>query len=522
MAVAHRNLTNSVFQSDSKADPHPAGWIKRLTALPTYGRVPSLTWWLCLGLFIALMIWQHVKAGYTFPIPWPDESHFLWQANGFSEHFSLFAPQLNPERSVFWMPPGFMVLVGLLFKITGASLAAARGFSLTMLISAFVCTAMLLRRYTLPLTSLLLCGLFFTGPTFVAIGNVARPEALLLAMVSGGYLLLFSAHRWKGLALLLLAPLVHPIGLLFLIPVIPVLAAGDSAKKQLRSLTRLDLVLLSLAATFWLIYVVYGLANWQHLLHDMGFQISRKADREVYSDVFSLESLLVLLLTLTLTVHTLAEKLGSSRLLVFVLPAWLAAKSGREMWYESYEHFAILVIAVVSMHVLYRGLMMRQSVRSRITAPALTSIFALFVVIALYESGNIPGIREYPASFRWKSMSISDKVPYILQSDLDTVISALGNKIDPDGSTTVMFLPRSDAFLFPDALKGMVRVIHPLFCDMKPDLLVFHRSRYQPPIWDSYTAQDLRSLGQSERKPIFERDKQERWFFLVPIPEPTK
>src|SRR5438105_2633552 len=93
-------------------------------------RAERILFWFSVVLVAAACVARHVVAGLTMPVPWPDESAFLWQAIAVQRTNSLFAPELNALREVFWMPPGYMIAVGALFKITGASLVAARWFSM--------------------------------------------------------------------------------------------------------------------------------------------------------------------------------------------------------------------------------------------------------------------------------------------------------------------------------------------------------------------------------------------------------
>src|SRR5438477_10598474 len=69
-----------------------------------------------LGFLVAAYLIRRHVVGLRFPVPWPDEGSFLWQALAFRDRLSLRAPEVHPEREVMWMPPGFLVLEGLLFK----------------------------------------------------------------------------------------------------------------------------------------------------------------------------------------------------------------------------------------------------------------------------------------------------------------------------------------------------------------------------------------------------------------------
>ena len=129
---------------------------------------------------IAAYIARHFAAGFALPVPWPDESSFLWQAIGVQRTWSLFSPELNLVREIMWMPPAYMWCIGLLYDIVGASLEAARTFSLACMIGAFAFLAATLRRHPYPLLSILALGAVFYSAPLVVTGNVARMDSLVL------------------------------------------------------------------------------------------------------------------------------------------------------------------------------------------------------------------------------------------------------------------------------------------------------------------------------------------------------
>src|SRR5205814_10396522 len=89
-------------------------------------RWPDAVYALVLAVFGVSFLWLRKVHELSYPVPWPDEGSFLWPTLAFRDHASLFAPELFPTREVFWMPPGFMVLEGLIFKIWTFSLGRAR------------------------------------------------------------------------------------------------------------------------------------------------------------------------------------------------------------------------------------------------------------------------------------------------------------------------------------------------------------------------------------------------------------
>src|SRR6185295_15131208 len=129
-----------------------------------------------LGLVLGAYLVRRHLVGLRFPVPWPDEGSFIWQAIGLRDRMSLFAPEVNPEREVLWMPPGFLVLEGLLFKILPFSLDLARTLSALFVCCAVVAVYAALRRFEARLVYPLFAVLFLFCPIVHVAGNVARME----------------------------------------------------------------------------------------------------------------------------------------------------------------------------------------------------------------------------------------------------------------------------------------------------------------------------------------------------------
>ena len=55
-------------------------------------------------VFLAYLV-RRALIDLRFPVPWPDEGSFLWQALAFRDHFALFAPEVNPEATRAGIPP---------------------------------------------------------------------------------------------------------------------------------------------------------------------------------------------------------------------------------------------------------------------------------------------------------------------------------------------------------------------------------------------------------------------------------
>ncbi len=156
----------------------------------------------------------HRKAGYSMPLPWPDESAFVWPAIDFSRSWSLFSPHVNHDRVVMWMPPAYTIATGLVFSLVRPGLSAARWLSFGWLCASFVCLIWLLeaedRNRPLWFVGLVGASLVLCDPFFVAAGNLARMDSMLLCFVLLAALFIKRGHAAKGLFLSGFLPLIQP------------------------------------------------------------------------------------------------------------------------------------------------------------------------------------------------------------------------------------------------------------------------------------------------------------------------
>lgn len=153
-------------------------------------RLSDIVFYSLIVAVVALYVLIHYQLGLSFPTPWPDEAHFLWQAHAFATNNSLFSEVLNTERTIMWMPPGYLILTGLYFKVVGTSLEAARLLSLLAMAAFFVLLVRFMAHYGHRWFALGLTSLFFFNARFIACGNIARMEALLLLAIVCAFILL--------------------------------------------------------------------------------------------------------------------------------------------------------------------------------------------------------------------------------------------------------------------------------------------------------------------------------------------
>lgn len=467
-----------------------------------------------IGLFIALQIGLHINASYNFPTPWPDETHFLWQAVAFQETGALYSAELHLERSIFWMPPAYFVFMGSVFKIFGASLGIARATSLVLMIAAFLLLLMISYDSRFKYPVLVLCGLSFAGSNIVATANVGRMESLLIAAVLGSLLLIRSGHVWKALALLVVTPLVHPNGLYFIVAVGVFLGLDGETRRGLHRPLIGDWALISFAALSWLIYGQYIIANWSWFSHDMAFQYTRKSNRDVFEILLTTENILAFLGLAVCLAYAARERLRLGLLAITGITSWFIVTWGREMWYDVFRELAFLCFAIIFLRAGFH--LMGQSGTSKWSATkrAALIVVAILTVFVSTHKELIQDFRPIEArSDRWE-MGARDGVPYITEADIEAVRSFLYS-LEPQGRPLwIQFQPRADGFFFRDLDTARFRVSQPTFEERASDIYLVHLSRNLP-LWWRHTYKEmglLRIDPDSNEDLLLVRDSTEKWY----------
>jgi len=212
-----------------------------------------------LVFFIVYTIYLHIRASFSFPIPWNDEAWFLWQARGIQKANTLFSEVLDPDRHLIVKPPGYMIVMGLLFKVFGFSLRLARDFSFVFLVVGFGFLMALAKSLRNPILGALIGGLFLINHQFVVIGNLARMESFVFLMVAASFFLIVKEHVWKGLGLLALSPLVHPNGVYFLVAGSAVIGLQIWLGQKKVFFARSDKIFFLVVLVAWMgLYVVFS------------------------------------------------------------------------------------------------------------------------------------------------------------------------------------------------------------------------------------------------------------------------
>jgi len=470
-------------------------------------------------LFGAVYVFVHHKASYTFPVPWPDESGFLWQSIAVQENNSLLIPQMNPERHLLRIPPGYMIVTGIVFKVFGFSFSLARTLSLLCILASFLLLAMIVGRYDTPVVSLILCGLFLLSRDFVIAGNVARMEALTLLLLCGGFLLFQLEKDYKALALMALTPLIHPGGLFFLSAAGLYFLLGARFRKV--RWCRSDLGLLAGVALLWLAYGLYIGWHWEAFKHDMAWNFGKghqKTPWQTLVALFKPRNFRILLLVALSGAYGLKERLPSTLLLMLAFPGWLLNKVRSDMWYSVFETLFFLLLAVFLIHVavdLVGGASGRRARWRRVSTIVVT---VLVLLLGYYKDQRIEDPRTYPGGMTWWDMRLPAQVPYLSEADVKQVRSFLEELADSKLVLNVQVFPRADTLFFYQAGDPRIRFWQPLFYRPKVDVYIVHASRYLPKKIQATLKQELKDTGIDPAQPsriLFRRDDSEVWYYRV-------
>jgi len=454
-----------------------------MTHFHVLGRLPRIGWY-GLGFAILLISYliHHSMLGLHFPAPWPDEGSFLWAAIAIQDHNTLLAPQLNPERVVMWMPPGYMILQGLVFKLTGFSLQWARTLSALYLCGAMACLAGLLSRLPLRFAHLALIGVFLHSPAVLLAGNTARMEPLVLLIGLGGGLLVQRRLIYIGMSVIALAPLVHPNGAFFglagLLLAAPVVWRDKSRLKP----TRLDLVVVAAVAACWAAYGLYVANHWDNFLSDMQMQVDSKLRIDAWTGGPSRRALAPIRLVPNLLLVCAALYAGKFRISLWPLIALAGALQtlGLMMvgWmYELYAALGFLLISIITLEVLNHALTrppwMRQTPRSIVVAIALTlviaggdqQLLARDLAFTGAVSTSVPAVDVYSGP------------AYFTPLDRRAIAAFLRSLESSPGPLTVQFFPWTDALLVRDLETTRVQFRQPTMYSMPTDVYIVHQSR---------------------------------------------
>ena len=306
---------------------------------------------LAAGVVAAVVL--HVLADLRYPVPWPDEAHFLAPARNLAAHLTLTAPELNAPSGIFWMPDGYAVLVAVAYALLPDTIEVARLLSLALTLTFAACMyAVGVRLGGARLAVASAIATWLVAPRVVLMANIARMEPLVLALV-GAALLLAVSRRWLGaLAVASLTVLVHPSG-----AVVTLALAGVAVllRTDLRPRGAPEVALVAAAALAWAAEAAWLLANLDLVREHLAFQMARKGARDLGPNSWEVAAAVVAAAGVAGCAAG-RRRLGAHRAAVLaalfaLVGAFTAVRvAGNEMWYGAvgYETSALLVVLAVA------------------------------------------------------------------------------------------------------------------------------------------------------------------------------
>lgn len=357
--------------------------------------------WLLVAAGLVLAAWLHRQAGFAFPPPWNDEAHFLVPALELVRHGSLSPPLLNAAEGIFWLPHGYYVAMSPLAMVAGDVLAVARWASFAgVVVFAGSMGVVGWRRGMPPGLAILGAAAWLALPRVVLAGNVARMEALILA-VAGAALVAAERDRWvAAVAVAAAASLLHPIGV---IPFIAVCAGAIVSRRDIR-IRPLDKAVAGVVALLVIAQALYLVTHAHLVAEHLGFQLQRKVGRE---PLLTLPILMVLgaagagvIVLLRRIIPPPARTPLSTTLWTLAAGLLATALVGQEIWYEVLGVEAAAALLVLSLLISVP----RWSVTAQAVAgAALVGAGALAAVMTLH--GTVQGFSVAPDSHtEWRGV----------------------------------------------------------------------------------------------------------------------
>ncbi len=285
--------------------------------------------------------------GMNFPMPWEDESDFVFQSIAFANDNTLFTNTLSDNRIIMWMQPGYMIFLGLIFKLFGYSFELARAVSWMLYIGAYIILALLVKKH-LNIAGLIALSLTFLLPAGLAVANVARMESSILFLSSVSLYFLMQKRFISSFAIIILGVLFHFNMLYFMIALAGIFIydfkyANDKKISQIALFSKFDFILLAISLSLLLMYLIFVYFNIDSYIHDMTYQFGRKFHRVPF--YYSYKKLSITVFISLLSVYMFFKHQRTHLLFsLYALCAVLVVMIGQEGWYLIFEYIGIALV----------------------------------------------------------------------------------------------------------------------------------------------------------------------------------
>ena len=462
---------------------------------------------------LLLSLWTHLLAGFSFPVPWDDEAIFFYPAAAVGESWTIRTDSLNTERPVYYHPPGYPVALGLFFRLVPASLRSARFFSWLLMAAAYLAGMGLLRNFRCRPWASALWSLFFLNAHCAIAGNVARPEALVVALALAGFWLLLVDRPWRAASVLGLACLVHPAAWF------PAMAAAAAFLREhgrrWPAPSRRDWPWLAFAAGCALAMAAHLALRWEWVWNDLqvGIQFLHQTWPERLAGLLRPRLGIPALVAFALPVAAFRAKRPLFDLSLLGLAFWFLQFYRPEMWYFVYTSTFYALAAIVLLELAARFL------PPAALAPGLAAVAAALVLVS-YLQGYVPDPRHFPRYLWWRHMTIRTEPAYLHPADVHAVPALRGARGTASAPALFQFPPGPKGALFHRRLPSPWIPFYPSFTQRRPDAVVVHVSRLAFPGFNQSAERALERLGMDPAAPGHVRDQTEKWFVAFPPPSP--
>jgi hypothetical protein len=414
-----------------------------------------------------LILWLLSSFGFNFPIPWGDESVFLFQANSVYENNTLFTESLSDNRVIMWMQPGYMIFLGLVYKIFGFSFELSRMISWFMYIASFIIFSITIRKY-IGVYALFIVAIVFLSPTGLAIANIARMDSFILFFLSISLYALLEKRYILSLSIILLGLLFHFNMIYMFIPYFGAIALELKDHRQCRHIfkaTKTEYAFLLVVVFLLIAYAYFISINLDSYIHDMAFQFERKLSRTPFYHRFK-NIIAVGVMVLIAMAYFYFSQRKKMVLILFSLSLFLLSKIGQEMWYL----FFLLLSEGTFVILLFDYLK-----NNYIKLLLVTGFFVFLAISAMHGFKDM-----YPIFYGEKYISNATK------KEIENKILNIKRQQNIDNMKITFFSKGADLLFVDFAKENNIKIIHKLpekIEKLQPVDLMIYITRPQDPQW---------------------------------------
>jgi len=468
---------------------------------------------LLLGFFL------HLWVGYTLPLPVGDEVVFYYPALAFGRNLHFDSMHLNADRALFWMPTGYMALLGGWLRWVSEGLESARWFSFIVSALAYLMCQAWVRGMRLGWVGFATMAFAFLGRHWVLVGNFVRMEGLLLFLIATGLVLIVRKQPLAALCFFVIGLSVHPNALYFIMawPLLAFLARG---KFDFGMTTLLSFGLLFITTG---LYGLYALANWKYFVSDWAFQLSTR-EAEGWKILILRPDQFVFLAGIAGAAWIARGALGTRGIRIALVAAftfWVMRVLGQGWSYGVFSIICISITLAVWLKLARRwaALHKREMLFGYLPTqwlPWRSVAFGvgLFLGSAVLVLGKAYSLPFYAPTYQWLGMGPenADK-PYFTTTDKEIVLAHLAKHLPTDSLTRLYILPEGDGMILGEREADHWLHVLPVFGSQLPSYMLVHTSasaEFARPAYEEFLA----AVGRQTLEPFYSRQGTEHWYLV--------